>query len=510
MGICAGSYGIFWNRSVSGLNFIFTSDGHGHILPSKAYWKKDNPDIGGLSAVDSYLKTVNPPYILTDSGDFFQGTPEGISTKGSLVVKLMNVLEYDALAVGNHDFDFGLEVLRDLSRSADFPFLCANVKEKDTKAIPAYFKDHIIKELNGVKIGVIGVITPNMDKLTIEENIKGLSFYSQKEDINKITKQIQEKGVKINILLSHLGVDKDKKIADELDDIDVILGGHTHKRLDPPIKVDRTIICQPGYNFVNIGHLKLYYSKIEDKLLSYSHKLVPLYKEKYPGTERIDNILKTDLKDVKEKMAQVIGESKVYMTNHLTGEAKKHGELAIGNWQTDLMRETLETDFAFQNTGGIRASIPKGEITLRDMWEISPFGNTLVEMTMTGKQIRKLLEQSAARKYSKLQVSGLKMVYNDSLPVGKRVLNIIVEDEEGQKKEIEDDREYLIVTNSFLAQGASGYTVFKQGTEVNETSIVLRDLEIKYIKENSPIYAEVEGRLINVSMEKTAENTSKK
>lgn len=495
-------YLFYWNKNVVSLSVVFTSDGHGHILPSTAYWQEDKSKIGGLAALGGFLSGLDVPCLLTDSGDIYQGTPEGVLTKGRIVVEIMNILGYDAVAAGNHEFSLGQDVLRNLSEAADFPILGANITEEDTGNVPGYFKKHLLKRLEGIKIGITGVITPDMENLSLRDNIEGLEFLDPVEAINNNVKILREEGAEIIIVLSHLGLDQDKEIATEVNGVDVILGGHTHIRMDDPVKINRILICQPGCHFTNAGYLKLYYSIAEKKILTYYHRLVPLYVDRFlPHEGVLESIEEMHLK-VSEELDKIIGVSKVFLSNHLSGEQRKHGEFALGNWQVDLMREVTESDFAFQNTGGIRSSILQGDIKVRDIWELSPFGNTLVQMVLTGEQIKRLLEQSASQKYSKLQVSGLKMIYNDSLPEGSRILNIIVTDDEGEKKELDVEKEYTVVTNSFLTQGGDGYTVFQEGKDINETAIILRELEIDYIEKKSPIFAEVEGRLVNVNIEK--------
>ena len=243
----------------------------------------------------------------------------------------------------------------------------------------------------------------------------------------------------------------------------------------------------------------MYYSRPEKKILSYFNRLNPLWISEYPPDAGIEALIRSGMGEVSEKLETVIGTASCTLSKNLSGPGRLHKELALGNWQADRMREQLETDFAFQNTGGIRAPILEGDIKIRDIWALSPFGNHLVKTTLTGAQVRRLLEQSAAQEYSFLQVSGLSVVYNSALPAGKRVLNVIISDGEDGKKEMDDEEKYTVATNSFLAQGGDGYTVFTEGEETLETSVILRDLQIEYIKENSPVCAKVEGRLINVS-----------
>ena len=498
--LSVGSYFLYWRSNVRRLEFIFTSDGHGSILPERAYWRDENPDIGGLGALSTFLKGISAPYILTDSGDIFQGTPEGVLTEGRVVIRLMNHLGYDAAALGNHEFDLGQEVLSSLASDADFPLLGANIRESDTGGIPGYLSPYTVKTLNGIDVGIIGVITPGMDKISIPKNIENLEFMDTVPVISSAAEVLREKGVEIIVVLSHCGLKHDLKVAEELKgEVDLILGGHTHRRLYNPRIKGRVLVCQPGSNFNYAGRLALFYCERENRTLSYAHRLEPLYIEKYPPDGETDIIIEEYTADVSEKLNEVIGESLRRLPGSLTGEDLFHRELALGNWQADVMREVLETDFAFQNTGGIRGDIPEGEIKVRDIWTLSPFGNHLVKMELTGAQIRALLEQSAAQEYSFLQVSGLQVLYNSSLPEGGRVLNVIAVDPEGERYEIEDEGSYTVATNSFLAQGGDGYTVFTEGEEISEKELLLRDVLIDYIREKSPVYAEKEGRIINVS-----------
>ncbi|MBN2407538.1 MAG: 5'-nucleotidase C-terminal domain-containing protein [Elusimicrobia bacterium] len=500
-GLFLAAYGYYWNRYVVELDVVYTSDGHGHVFPSMMYKDGKKTAIGGMSALGNFLGRLKRDYLLADSGDIFQGTPEGILTEGRIVVELMDLLGYDVMAVGNHDFDMGRETLEELSGLAGFPMLGANIIDAGTGLNPGYIKDAFITELNGVKVGFTGILTQDMKFITMGENIEGLEFADPLETANESAARLRKKGAEIIILLSHQGAEKDMQLAEGLEGVDIVLGGHTHLKFDEPKKVRRVLICEPGCHFQYAGHLKIYYSIIERKIMSYSNRVVPLLASRYPGKKEIDEFISESFGELTARMNEVIGASDVLMLHRTYGEDSKNGELALGNWQTDMMRELTGCDFAFQNSGGIRAAIPDGDIRVRDVWELSPFGNTLVKMVLKGSQVRRLLEQSASAKQSRLQVSGLKMIYNSSLPEGRRVLNIIIKDEEAGLSEIEDEKEYTVVTNSFLAEGGDGYSVFSEGTEIEDTGLILRDEEIKYIKGNSPIHARIEGRMINVSLD---------
>ncbi len=493
-----GLYLGYWMNSVQSAEVIFTTDGHGHILPSRL---RDGTEIGGLSALGSFLKDKKGPYLLVDSGDIYQGAPEGTLTKGSIVVELMNLLGYDALAVGNHEFDHGVENLRELSRMAEFPFLGLNIIQKDTGRPPDFISPGFIADINSVRIGISGVTYQNMENVAVKEHIEGLEFISGSEPAARELASLREEGAEITLLLSHRGLEEDLRDARYLKEADLILSGHSHRLLKKPEVVKRTIVCQAGSNFTHAGQLILFYSSSEKRIISYSHSMIPLDTGRYGPYPPAEEIIDREIADLKEEMDRVIGESKLRLSRVLRGEYQKHGELALGNLQADIMRETTGSDLAFQNTGGIRGDIPRGEIRVRDIWELSPFGNSIVTMDLTGSQIKELLELSASHRYSKLQVSGLEMIYNDTLPEGSRVLNIFIINEEGEKEDLDYEQYYRVATNSFLAQGGDGYQTFKEGEDTEDTSIILREAQIEYISQNSPVTASAQGRLMNVSLQ---------
>jgi len=505
--LSAGVYALYWNSGVSPVTFVFTADGYGHILPSKALDRKKNTGIGGFSVLNGCLSQLKKPYILTDSGDVFQGTPEGVLTRGKIVIDLMNMSGYDAAAIGNHEFDYGKQTFKELAELADFPFLGTNIRTEELYSVPGYLKKYLVKTVNGVNVILFGTAHPEMEKIAVKENIEGLVFEDAAVSLNAAINEINSQGVDcgIIVLLSHMGIKNDMETLSKAKEIDVVLSGHYVSELEKPLRKDRKIICYPGGNFRKLGYLRLYYSKKEKKILSFYHKLIPLYTDMYPSDPRVDERISRESKKISREFEKVIGSSKVMLSRHLSGDERKHGELALGNWQTDIMRQAFEADFAFNNTDSIRGSIPAGNITIRDIWQLSPFGYSLVTMTLKGSEIKELLEQSVSREYSRLQMSGLKVVYNDSLPPGQRVLNIIVETAEGEKAELDPEEEYSVVTNSYLYRSGDGYTVFSRGRDVTESSVLLRDLEIEFIKKNSPIYAKTEKRLLNVSLENTGE-----
>ncbi|RLD17894.1 MAG: hypothetical protein DRI36_02705 [Caldiserica bacterium] len=489
---------VYLQEKTDKIEIIFTNDIHGHIFSELEDTGKSR---GGFPALSTFLKKVKNPYILLDAGDIFQGTPEGNFSKGKVVIDAMNYLGYDACTMGNHEIDFGMDVFKKLVERSRFPFLCANFIEEKTGSVPDFLKPYVILKVGKYKIGVIGIITSLLPEIVIKENIKGYTVIDEIEVLKKYINELKDE-VDILIILSHVGISRDKKYLDDVEiaknvkGIDFIIGGHTHQFLEFPLKVNDTYIFQAGCFLKSVGRIVLRIHKEKKKIIDLKYKLIPLYLDYFPEDKNLFDLLKSSLGDIYTGFNVKIGESKRWLYRFLRGKQKKNGELPLGNLITDVMRKYAKTDFAFQNIGGIRADLPKGDIKLRHIYMLHPFGNTIYTMKLTGKKVRKLLEQSVSGKFGILQVSGLKLIWDSYLPEGRRVLNVIV-----NGKEIEEDKEYTVATNSFLAQGGDGFTVFLEGKDVKDTGVLLRDVMIEYIKDNSSIDAKVEGRIVNVSIE---------
>jgi 2',3'-cyclic-nucleotide 2'-phosphodiesterase (5'-nucleotidase family) len=193
------------------------------------------------------------------------------------------------------------------------------------------------------------------------------------------------------------------------------------------------------------------------------------------------------------EMGRVVGSSPKQLPNNLRGSLRKNGELPLGNWQADVFRAMTGSDIAFQNVGGIRSSIPAGDVTYRNIYELSPFGNTIVTMKLTGAQVKDILEKSVSGRFGMLQVSGLKFKYDMGRQQGDRAFDVTVGGSPLSYK-----KSYKAVTNSFTAAGGDGFDTFKKAADVKDTGIIDRDIQLEYLKKHPVISASVEGRIQNV------------
>ncbi|MCG2676318.1 bifunctional metallophosphatase/5'-nucleotidase, partial [bacterium] len=462
------------------------------------------PLIGGSASLATCLKGMRYDLLL-DAGDFFQGTPEGDFTGGESVIKIMNELDYDALTIGNHEYDQGNENVKRLAGMAQFPFLSANIIDERTGERVKYAKPYIIKEIEGIRFGIFGLTTSTSicEGLRFGEVIP-VAEECLKELEGKVAyaPELQRRSADIIIGLTHLGFDEkeekevtDYQLAESVPGIDIIFGGHYEKELHPPVISPKykTIICQTRGNGAYLGQLDLVIDKKKKKIIEHKGRIITLWVDEYPPDEGVASLVEKYASKVRKVMDEVIGEASEAIKRDPDPEAKE--ESAIGNWQTDLMRKFAQTDIALQNSFGIRGDILKGKITKRDIYNLSPFGNTLVTMELSGEEIWQIMEESVGEA-GILQVSGMKVIYNKEKPKGERILEIEIEG-----KPLEPKKIYSLVTNSFLAENVEP---FKKGRNVKDTRMKLRDLEEEYIKSNSPIKSTgIQGRIVRHELART-------
>ncbi len=471
------------------INVFFTNDVHGRVFA------KDG--MGGAAALKNFLNKQNTNYLLLDAGDFFQGTPEGDLTDGEANIKIMNALGYNAATAGNHEFDKGKEQLIKLSQMANFPLLGANVIDATTNSTVDWLKPYHIIESNGIRIGILGLVTSAMPHISMPEVRKGILFEDEVKIANQYLPELKEKS-DIIIALTHIGIAKNNEFNDDVylatstNHIDFIIGGHTHTLLKKKITANGTVILQAGSYGTHIGKLVLKVRK--NKLIGHSYKLIPMSIKKFGEDEVFKNTVIEMTAGISEKMETIIGKSQEEYSNSLGEEYKFNGELPLGNWQTDIFRKMTDSDIAFQNIGGIRAQIPKGNVTVRNIYELSPFGNTIYTMTLTGAQIKDILEKSVSGRFGMLQISGIKFKYDSNRKEGDKVTEIII-----GNTSLDLTKHYKIATNSFVAKGGDGFDTFLYGKDVRDTGIIDRDMLIEYLKNNAEIKAQIEKRIVNIT-----------
>ncbi|WP_074432842.1 bifunctional 2',3'-cyclic-nucleotide 2'-phosphodiesterase/3'-nucleotidase [Neobacillus jeddahensis] len=475
---------------------------------------------GGIEYLAAYLKqheAANPTNTLMISDGDLVGASPPVSAllQDEPTIRFMNEIGLDVGTIGNHEFDEGVAEMKRLIFGGDNPktaqyeakygkftgstmdYVVANVVDKDTKE--PILDPYVVKEVDGVKIGFIGVVTTETPSIVIPSGTAGVDFTDEVTAINKYAKELTDQGVKTIVVLAHNPGTSNTdgtnatgdvvEIAKNVDDsVDVIYGAHDHKYLNA--KVNGKILVQSWSYGTAFSDLDLTIDPVTQEIVEDEAQVIDTLHSKITPDAKIKDELDGYQADIAPITGQVVGEASAPITN----TANEAGESALGNFIADGMRDTTNTDFAFMNSGGIRNSLPQGTLTWGDLFKVQPFGNDLVTMTITGEQVRTLLNQqfNAPPGYNKIMaISGLRYTWTDENDYGNKVVDIYLAD--GSK--IDPKAEYSITVNNFMADGGDGFVVLKEGKN-RETSITDLDAFVNYVKaQTGPITADIEGRI---------------
>lgn len=478
------------------LTILHWNDFHAQNVPMKIVIRDTSSKrdsvyyVGGTAMLLGYIKHFKnnrSDVAVLNAGDDFQGTPISTITNGRSQIELMNIIDPDAITLGNHEFDYGLENLEKNLKLAQFPVINANIFDKRTGKL---FRDpYLVKKFGDVTVGIIGLITPALPILVLREHVQGLEMLNHIQVARKYVAELKKKNVDLIVVLSHIGIDVDQALADSVADIDVIIGGHSHTALFQPIKRNRAIICQAGARGRWLGKLDLVVDLAGDSVYKYEGKLIETVVGGVPPDSAAEAKVAELEKLVNKELGEVIGVLEVDWVRSWRAESN------IGNWSTDVMREFAKTDVAFMNSGTLRKDLYAGDITLRDIWEIYPFNNHFVTFTVSGKTLRSMIAWQAAGKGEFMQVSGLTYKYDSSKPLGEQVLSIEV-----GGKPIDDAKIYSIVTNNYVSGHLHHFFGLpEKEIEVAPLQKIDRDLFAEAIRKQKRISSRVKGRIVDVA-----------
>ncbi len=484
------------------LRIFHVNDFHGFAEPYKPYGSDEM--LGGMAwlAATVYELRMEKPTLLLAAGDMIQGNNWANLFQGESVIEMMNAMKFDAMVAGNHEFDFGQDVLRKRIAGAEFPVLAANVEGMDG------LRPYMLKEINGLKIAVIGVVTEETPVTTHPRNVTGLKFISPEEALNKYVKELRPKADVI-IVLSHLGHNVDRIIAEKVSGIDVIVGGHSHTRVEQPVVINKTVVLQAWEHGKALGVLDL---TLDDrKLIKTEGRLVDVRPLAGRENKEIAAIVEKYRSRVDAVLDEKIGEAGL----DLDGENTRKRETNLGNFLSDIVRSTANADAAIIGGGSIRTSMKKGAIKIKNVYAASPFNNYIVAVRLTGQQIKDALEHGVSAIADDAgrfpQVSGIKFTYSRSAPAGNKVKDIFL-----HGKPLEQEKDYIVATDDFLAAGGDGYKAFGEAVRASKDFAIvggavmgeklvynnsgrwLRDVVIDYIREKKEIAPIVEGRITEV------------
>lgn len=483
------------------IRILHVNDFHGFAEPYAPLGSKEM--LGGaayLAAAVNRLRNERPALLLA-AGDMIQGHPWASLPKGESVVELMNAMKFDAMAMGNHEFDFGQDILKKRISEATFPVLGANVLGVEG------IRPFVVKEISGVKVGILGILTDETPVITHPSYVAGVTFIPAKEAVERYLVELK-KVSNIIIVLSHMGLEADKKLAEEVKGIDAVVGGHSHTKVVDPPGIGGTIILQAWEHGKALGVLDIVY---EDGRIKSARGHLEEIKPGGTVDKTVETIVLKYKSVVDSVLNQTIGETEV----DLDGENVRKRETNLGNLVADIIREAANADGGLINSGAIRTSIHKGEIKAKDIYSVLPFDNYIVAVKFNGRQLREALEHgvSGVEKNAGAfpQVSGIRFRFDPASPPGSRIREVEI-----RGKPLDPEQEYGMATNDFIAQGGDGYKAFGDAIKSSKDYSViggamkgeklvysdpgrwLRDVVIEYVKSRKKVSPQSEGRITQV------------
>lgn len=507
---------------------LHTNDIHGYYGTTET-----SVGIAGVAALKDYYEEQGADVLLLDAGDFSQGTTLVNHENGLKAAEYLVAADYDAVSLGNHEFDFGFDALLDIVAvlgAADIPVLDANVLEKGTTS--PYFEDNAVFELDGMTVGVFGLDTAEAQTKSSPSSVAALDFLDKQEMFDCAQAQVdalKAEGCDYIIALTHLGVDEESagrrstELAEAVTGIDLIVDGHSHTVMDGGQMVGDTMIVSTGSYLENVGTVVVDKATGEEtaKLISAAD-----YAANYGVyDETLAAMVAADQAAVDEYYAGVFATTEVDLNGEKDpgvrteetnlGDFTADAYLYAGRKYAEEQNLGISVDVAISNGGGIRASVPKGEISMNTLYTVFPYGNTIALVTITGEQLLEVLEASTFSTPTAIggfpQIAGAEFTVNTAVeyvngeqypdstyyapanPGGRVTITSV------GGKAFDPEANYTVVVNSFQAEGGDTYYVLTQGSYMQDTGIIDAEALIDYVDSMGGVigqeYAEPQGRI---------------
>ena len=476
---------------VSQVVIVHWNDFHSTNLPYKS--SQADYRVGGYANLAGYLDSLrhlHPQAIILNAGDDFQGSPVSNFTRGLSQILILNKIQPTAFTLGNHEFDYGIDNLRNVMTYANFPILNSNLFDSTKNDL--LVQPYTIIQSGNLKVAIIGALTGDLFTLALPQNLKGIGILDPLTQIRQNVHEVEPQ-TDLIVLLSHCGFEEDSLLAMQLAGVDVIIGGHSHTYLHQPKKVNNILICQAGSNSHCLGYLKANIDRNQKIITSYNYELIETRLGRVKPSPAVAGVVDSLEASISAEMDKIIGQ---LITDW---HRNSHGESNLGNWICDVTREYFKTDIAFMNSGGIRKDLKAGPIRVRDLWEISPFDNTIVIVALTGEQLKFIIQYHVENLRDLLQVSGLSYEFNSKQ---KKLVKLTV-----AGKPVDDQKIYTFATNNFvISQFERFFGLAPSAVKITPTDIIGRDILIEAIKAQPVINNHTEGRIIDLANKKEEVN----
>lgn len=424
------------------LTLLYTNDMHAAFLSGANRGKGS-----GILAIDAAARAVRAEggnVLMVDAGDVLSGHPvsaiefEGVT--GGALYRMVNLVGYDVLGLGNHDFDNGFETLGKLLKIADRPVVCANLTRADGSPLFPGIEPTRIVEIGGLKVGFMGLVLEKLKGTTARENTVDVVVESPIEAARRHLAAL-DAATDLIVVIAHEGLDADEELVRAVPGIDVIIAGHDHHRTEQPHRVGDTLIVEAGSDMRALGRLDLVVA--DDRVKSSHNHLITLPSDESGAGPELHELVAGLHERLDAELGVEIGHlDEAWRRNY-------YGESNLGDWVTDVFREATGAEVGFVNSGGLRKDHPAGTITLGSAMSIVPFRNDVCTFQVTGAQLKAICQHNAwaaaVEDHGILQVSGVAYTWRKVGEDQAEVVSVTVNGEP-----VDDARTYTCATSDFV------------------------------------------------------------
>ena len=506
---------VLWHVTVSArevpIVILHTCDLHGNILPTESYEGQTN--VGGIARCGTVIRQIREHeknVLLVDAGDAMQGTPVSFLTGGQVMVKCLNQLHYDSWTWGNHEFDWGLEKLAASAERAEMPIVVANVRQaRDggnafSQQILSRLKPYIVKEVDGVKVGIVGLDTPGVPSWSRPRLIPGLEFVDSVETLRKVVPEVRGAGAQVLVLVCHQGyreagddhANQINEIARDFPELDVIIGAHTHRNF-PEFKVSNILYCQADYYGIYLGRVDLVFDTEKGRVVRRQSNTLVM-DEHIAFDPEILRLTSGEIDRAEKVSRAAIGEA----TDDLWVRALPHKETPIHDLIFDAIDDALrergvKVDAIVHGIVENRIGLRKGAVTVGDVWKVVPYENTIGVVQLTPAELREVLDEdcdmfnnSAFR-----GIWGLKWTFDPAAKKGERTVGLLRADGSA----LDETQRLAVAFNSYdLASGGQRWKRLRKladqpTSRLAEYDFQTREAVINYIRKQGKISPTIGG-----------------
>lgn len=499
-----------WAREVP-IVILHTCDLHGNILPTESYEGQTN--LGGIARCATVIRQIREHeknVLLVDAGDTMQGTAVSFLTGGQVMVRCLNQLHYDSWTWGNHEFDWGLDKLAGAAERAEMPIVVANVREARDGGSPvsgrivSRLKPYIVRKIDGVKVGIIGLETPGVPSWSRPRLISGLEFLDSVDTLRRTIPEARSAGAQVLVLVCHQGyreagddhANQINSIAREFPELDVIIGAHTHRNF-PEFKVSNVLYCQADYYGIYLGRVDLVFDTDKARVVRRRSNTL-LMDEHIAFDPAILKLTGEEIDRAEKTSGTVIGEA----TDDFWVRALPHKETPIHdlifNAIADALRERgVKVDAVVHGLVENRYGLKKGTITVGDVWKVVPYENTVGVVELTPAELREVLDEdcdtfnnSAFR-----GIWGLKWTFNPAAKRGERTVKLV----HAGGSALDETQRLAVAFNSYdLASGGQRWKRLRELADQPTSKLVEYDFQtreavISYIHKQGKVSPAIDG-----------------